>query len=167
MLLRENKSLASAILDLGEQMQKMEEMLRDFCQKYAPINKPQTELETRLDQFLTGVRNASNMGSAEKLQSSAPSSGAQPASGSLLPPTSLPSPPVLPRIYPHTAPPHTAVPTRPSTSQPPPYCRAYSTIHPSSAASPQPLVCLCGREQTRAMTIYTSCAGWWCRFHGS
>ena len=32
MLLRENKSLASAILDLGDQMQKMEQMLRDFCQ---------------------------------------------------------------------------------------------------------------------------------------
>ena len=31
MLLGENKSLASAILDLGEPMQKMEHMLRDFC----------------------------------------------------------------------------------------------------------------------------------------
>ena len=29
MLLRENKSLASAILDLGEQMQKMEQIIRD------------------------------------------------------------------------------------------------------------------------------------------
>ena len=31
MLLRENKSLASAILDLGEQIQQMKQMLRDFC----------------------------------------------------------------------------------------------------------------------------------------
>ena len=31
MLLRETKSLASAILDTGEQMQKMEQMLRNFC----------------------------------------------------------------------------------------------------------------------------------------
>ena len=65
-LLRENKSLASAILYLCEQMQKMEQMLRDFCQKYAPINKPQSEVETRIDEFLTGVRNASNMGSAKE-----------------------------------------------------------------------------------------------------
>ena len=41
MLLRENKSLASAILDFGEQMQKMEQILRDFCQKNAPINNPE------------------------------------------------------------------------------------------------------------------------------
>ena len=34
MLLRENKSSASAILDLGEEMQKTEQMLRDFCQYY-------------------------------------------------------------------------------------------------------------------------------------
>ena len=32
MLLREDKSLASAILDLGEHMQKMEQMLQNFCQ---------------------------------------------------------------------------------------------------------------------------------------
>ena len=31
LLLRETKSLENAILDLGEQMQKMEQMLRDFC----------------------------------------------------------------------------------------------------------------------------------------
>ena len=31
MLQRENKYLASAIQDLGEQMQKMEQMLSDFC----------------------------------------------------------------------------------------------------------------------------------------
>ena len=88
MLLRENKPLASAILDFGEQMQKMEQMLRDFCQKYAPINNPQSEVETRIDEFLTGVRNASNMGSAEKLQSAAPFAGAQPAS-------------CFPQVYPH------------------------------------------------------------------
>ena len=40
MLLKENKSLTSAILDLGEQMQKMEEMFRDFCQNYALTNNP-------------------------------------------------------------------------------------------------------------------------------
>ena len=150
-------------------MQKMEQMLSDFCQKYASINNIQSEVETRIDKFLTGVRNASNMGSAEKLQYSAPSAGAQPASGSLPPPSSLPSPPALPRIYQHTNPPHTAVPltpaepTRPSTSRPPPLCSPYSTIQPSSAAFPHStLVCQCDREQTRAITIYTSCAGWWC-----
>ena len=41
--------MASAILDLGEQMQKIEQMLRDFCQKYALINKPQSEVDTRID----------------------------------------------------------------------------------------------------------------------
>ena len=114
MLLRENKFLASAIPDLGEQMKKMEQMLRDFCQKYTAINNPQSEVETRIETFLTGVRNAFNMVSAEKLQSSAPSPGAQPASGILPPPTSLASPPALPRIYPHTPPPHTAVPLAPA-----------------------------------------------------
>ena len=67
MLLRENKSLASAILDLGKQMQKMEQILQDFRQKYAPINNPQSEVDTRIDEFITGIRNASNMGSAEKI----------------------------------------------------------------------------------------------------
>ena len=61
MLQRENKSLASAILDLGEQMQKMVQMLQDFCQNYAQINNPQSEVEKRIDEFLTGVRNASNI----------------------------------------------------------------------------------------------------------
>ena len=83
MLQRENKSLTSAIQDLPEQMQKIEQMLRDFCQNYVPTNNPQSEVETRMDEFLTGVRNASNMGSAEKLQSSAQSPGVQPASCSL------------------------------------------------------------------------------------
>ena len=69
MLLRENKSLASAILDLGEQMQKMKQMLRDFCQNYVPINNPQSEVEARIDEFLTDARNVSNRGSAETLQS--------------------------------------------------------------------------------------------------
>ena len=65
------------------------------------------------------------MGSAKKLQTSAPATGAQPSSGSLPRPTSLPSPPALPCTYLHTPPPHTAVPltsaepTRPSTSLPP------------------------------------------------
>ena len=54
MLQRENKSMASAILDLGEKMQKMEQnnlMSWDFCQNYAPINNPQSEVETRIDKF--------------------------------------------------------------------------------------------------------------------
>ena len=38
MLKRENKSLVSAILGLGQQMPKMEQMLLDFCQNYALIN---------------------------------------------------------------------------------------------------------------------------------
>ena len=57
MLLRDNKSLASAILDIGEQMQKMEQMLRDFCQNYGPINNPQSEVETKIHEFLTGATN--------------------------------------------------------------------------------------------------------------
>ena len=107
MLQRENKSLTSAILDLGEQMQKMDQMLQDFCNNYAPINNPQSEVETKIDEMLTGVRNTSNMGSAEKLKSSALAPGTQPASR-------------LPQAYPHhlaslpstpiTPPPHTAVP---------------------------------------------------------
>ena len=123
-----------------EQMQKMEQMLRDFCQKYAQkINKPQSEVETPIDEFLTGVRNASNMGSSEKLQSSAPATGAQPASGRLPPPTSLSSPPALPRSYPYTHPPHTAVPltpaepTHPSTSQP---SHSAGPIQPSTPPLP-------------------------------
>ena len=40
LLLRKNKSLASVILDIGEQMQNMKQMLRDFCQNYDPINNP-------------------------------------------------------------------------------------------------------------------------------
>ena len=59
--------MTSAILDLGKQMQKTQQMLLDFCEAYAPINNPLSEVETRIDDFLTGVRNTSNMGSAEKL----------------------------------------------------------------------------------------------------
>ena len=73
MLLRENKSLASAILDLGEQIQKMKQMVRDFFQNYVPINNPQSKVEARIDEFLTDARNVSNRGSAETLQSAAPS----------------------------------------------------------------------------------------------
>ena len=54
MLQRQNKSLASAILELGEQMQMIEQLLRDFCQNYAQINNPQSEVGTRIDEFLTG-----------------------------------------------------------------------------------------------------------------
>ena len=69
------------------------------------------------------------------------------------PPTSIPSPPALPRICPHT-PRHILLCHSPLLSPPipllhhPPSCRAYWTIHPSSAASPRSsLVCQCGREQ--------------------
>ena len=71
MLLRENKSLASAILDLGEQIQKMKQMLQNFCQNYVPINNPRSEIEARIYDFLTDARNISNRGSAETLQSAA------------------------------------------------------------------------------------------------
>ena len=74
MLLRENKSIA--ILDIAEQMQKMEQILRDFYQNYAPINKPQSEVEARIDEFLTYARNVSNRCSAETPQSAAASPGA-------------------------------------------------------------------------------------------
>ena len=99
---------------------------------------------------------------------SAPSRGAQPASGSLLPPSSLPSPPALPPIYPHTPLSHTAVPltrvepTHPST---PPPLHTAGPIQPSTppllppSAAPSFLICQCGREQKSATTIYTSCAG--------
>ena len=58
---------ASAILDLWEQMQNMEQMLPDFCRNYAPINNLQSEVETRIGQFLTDARNVSNWCSAETL----------------------------------------------------------------------------------------------------
>ena len=45
MLPRENKSLASAILDLREQIQKLNQVQQDFCQNYVPINNPQGEVE--------------------------------------------------------------------------------------------------------------------------
>ena len=141
MLQSENKSVASAILDLGEQMKKMEQVLWDFCQNYAPISNLQSEVATRIDKFLTGVRNASNMGSAEKLQSSAPSPGVQPASGSLLPPSSLPSPPSLPPIYPHTPLPHTAMPltpVEPTHSPTPPLPHTAGPIQPSTPPLPPP-----------------------------
>ena len=92
-MLKENKCLASAILNLEEQMQEMEQMLLRVCQKYAPVNNSQSEVEARIEEFLNGVRNASNIGSAEKLESSAPFPGAQLAANSLLSPSSLPSPP--------------------------------------------------------------------------
>ena len=81
---------------------------------YAIINNPQSEVETRIDEFLTGVRNSSNIGSAEKLQSSVPSPGAQPVSGSLSSYSSLPSPHALPPIYPNTPPTHIYVPLTPA-----------------------------------------------------
>ena len=76
MLLREKKSFASAILDIGEQIQKMEQILQDFCQNYVQINKPQSEVKVRTDEFLTDARNVSNRGCSETLQSAAASPGA-------------------------------------------------------------------------------------------
>ena len=96
MFQRENKSLASAILDLGEQIQQMKQMLRDFCQNYVPMNNPQREVEARIDEFLTDARNVSNRGSAETLQSA----GASPSQRSLS--ISAEGP-----IYPYTPPPRT------------------------------------------------------------
>ena len=125
MLQRENKSLVSAIMDLVDQMQKMELMFRRFCHNYALINNPQSEVETRIDKFLTGVRKASDMGSAERLPSTGPSPGAQPASGSLCCPQAYPHHPSFLPSTPHTPPLHTALPftpvepTHPSTPVPP------------------------------------------------
>ena len=131
----------------------MKQMLWDFCQNYAPVNNPQSEVETRIDIFLTGVRNASNMGSAEKLQSSAPSSGAQPhLAASCCPQTYSRHTPFLPSTPTHIRP----ILHYHSPVVSPPICRlhrlpiqqGYSTIHPSSATSPSsPNVCQCGREQ--------------------
>ena len=99
-----------------------------------------------------------------KCKCSASSLGAQPASDSLLPQAY----PYLPSSHlpSHTAPPYCCV-THPSTTPlpntaiPTVHCRAHSTIHPYSAASPHsPYVCQCPREQTRATTICTSCAEW-------
>ena len=127
----------------------MEQMLWNFCQNYALINNPQREVEARIHEFVTGVRNASTIGSAEKLQSSAQSPAAQPAFDSLSSPSSLLLPPSLAPIYSNTQPPHTDVlptpaePTHPSTTPPLPYCdttmhsSAHSTIHLSCAASPR------------------------------
>ena len=113
MLLRENKSLASAILYLGEQIQQMKQMLRDFCQNYVHMNNPQSEVEARIYEFLTDARNVSNRGSAETLQSAAASPSQRSVSISVEGP-----------IYPYTPPPHTpapptpAEPTHPSTPTP-------------------------------------------------
>ena len=68
MLLRDNKSLASAILDIVEQMQKMEQILRDYCQSYVPRNNPPSEAEERIDELFTDAVNVSNRCSAETLQ---------------------------------------------------------------------------------------------------
>ena len=56
MLLRENKSLASAIMDLGEQIQQMKQMPQDFCQNYVPTNNPQSEVEAKINELLTDAR---------------------------------------------------------------------------------------------------------------
>ena len=91
----------------------MKQMLRDFCQNYVQINNPQSEVEARIDEFLTDARNVSNRGSAETLQSAA----ASPSQRSLS--VSAEGP-----IYPYTSPPHTSAPptpvepTHPSTPPP-------------------------------------------------
>ena len=40
-------------LNLGEQIQKIGQMLRNFCQYYAPIHNPQSEVEITIDEFVT------------------------------------------------------------------------------------------------------------------
>ena len=79
-LQRENQSLSFAILDLDVQIQNMEDMLHDFGPNYVSINNPQSEVETRMDEFLTDVRNSSNIRSDERLRPDAQSPGARPAS---------------------------------------------------------------------------------------
>ena len=99
--------------------QNMEQILRDFCQNYAMINNQQSEVEAKIDEFATGVRNVSNMGSAKKRQASAASPSAQPLISLKLTLNTIPT------IDPHTPPPYIAVPstpdepTDPSTSPPP------------------------------------------------
>ena len=131
MLLRENKSLAPAILDLGEQIQKMKQMLRDFCQNYIPINNLQSEVESRIYQFLADTRNVSNSGSAETLQSAA----ASPSQRSLS--ISAEGP-----IYPYTQPPHTLAPSNPAEpthpSTPPPLHTALPLPSTGSINPPSP-----------------------------
>ena len=51
----------------------MKQMLRNFCQNYVPMNNPQSEVEARIDEFLTDARNVPSRGSAETLQSAAAS----------------------------------------------------------------------------------------------
>ena len=143
MLLRENKSLASAILDLGEQIQQMKQMQQDFCQNNAPMNNPQSEVEARIDEFLTDARNVSNRGRAEALQSAA----SLPSQRSLSMSAEGP-------IYPYTPPPHT--PSPPEYPTAPHYCRASAlhwghSTHPLSTTAPPFIhyVCQCVRGQSR------------------
>ena len=140
MLLRENESLASAILDLGEQIQQIKQMLRDFCQNYAPMNNPQSEVEARIDEFLTDARNVSTRDSAETLQSAAASSSQRflgmSVEGPIYSYTPLPHTPAPPMLAEPTHPSnplplHTAVPL-PSTAsiQPPPRLHYHPSVHP-------------------------------------
>ena len=91
----------------------MRQMLWNFRSNYDPINNPQSEVEARIDEFLTDARNVSNRGSAETLQSAA----ASPSQCSLS--ISAEGP-----IYPYTPPLHTPAPPTPAEpthlSTPPP-----------------------------------------------
>ena len=120
---RGNKSLASAILDLREQMQKISLMSRDFCQNHALINNVQSEVETRKATVLCSIPRCSTC-------------IWQPLAALKLTLTSR-----LPPICPHTPQPNTAVPlnpvepTHPSTP-PPPYTARPS--QPSTHPLPPP-----------------------------
>ena len=91
----------------------MNQRLLDFCQNNVLMNNPQSEVETRIDEFLTDARNVSNRSSAETLQSVAASPSQRSFSISAEGPT-----------YPYTPPPYTpapptpAEPTHPSTPPP-------------------------------------------------
>ena len=115
-------------------------MLRDFCQNCVPMNNPQSEVEARIDEFLTDARNVSNRAIAETLHSAAASPSQRSfsisAEGPIYPCTPPPHTPALPTpaqpTHPSTPPPlHTAVPL-PSTGSiqlpPPLYYRP--TLHP-------------------------------------
>ena len=76
----------------------MKQMLWDFCQNNVPMNNPQSEVEARIEKFLTDARNVSNRGSAETQPQQ--SAAASPSQRSI-------SISVEGQIYPYIPPPHT------------------------------------------------------------
>ena len=110
----------------------MKQMLQDFCQNNFPMNNPQSEVEARIDEFLTDARNVSNRDRVEALQSAA----ASPSQRSLS--MSAESP-----IYPNTPPPHTPAPPTPAEthpSTPPPLITAVPLLSTGAMQpSPSPL----------------------------